>query len=130
MVKRLDLTRRGALLAAAGVGAGLAGCSQEAPRFDPLPAPDGPFKHGVASGDPDQTSLVVWTAVTADGDVRLTLEVATDESFNTIVERRELGPREGVIAIDGARPVKALVEGLEPGREYVYRFRQGDEVSP
>jgi phosphodiesterase/alkaline phosphatase D-like protein len=130
MVKRLDLTRRGALLAAAGVGAGLAGCSQEAPRFDPLPAPDGPFKHGVASGDPDQTSLVVWTAVTADGDVRLTLEVATDESFNTIVERRELGPREGVIAIDGARPVKALIEGLEPGREYVYRFRQGDEVSP
>ncbi|MGY6531920.1 alkaline phosphatase D family protein [Glycocaulis sp.] len=129
MFKPFTLTRRGALLAAAGAGAGLAACSEEV-RFDPLPLPDGPFKHGVASGDPDQTSLVVWTAVTAEGDARTTLDIATDETFNTIVETRELAPREGVIAVNGARPMKALIEGLEPGREYFYRFRHGGEVSP
>ena len=127
MVKRLELTRRGALLAAAGVGAGLGACSQEAARFDPFPVPDGPFKHGVASGDPDQTSFVVWTAVTSVGaGYAVELELATDETFNTIVESRTLTPRDGVIPVDGAMPVKALIEGLEPGRAYFYRFRSGD----
>ncbi|MCC5980474.1 MAG: alkaline phosphatase D family protein [Oceanicaulis sp.] len=129
MFKPFTLTRRGALLAAAGAGAGLAACSEEV-RFDPLPLPDGPFKHGVASGDPDQTSLVVWTAVTAEGDARTTLDIATEETFNTIVETRDLAPRDGVIAVNGARPMKALIEGLEPGREYFYRFHHGGEVSP
>ncbi|KPP82268.1 MAG: alkaline phosphatase PhoD [Oceanicaulis sp. HLUCCA04] len=131
MVKRLELTRRGALLAAAGVGAGLGACSQEAARFDPFPVPDGPFKHGVASGDPDQTSFVVWTAVTSVGaGYAVELELATDETFNTIVESRTLTPRDGVIPVDGAMPVKALIEGLEPGRAYFYRFRSGDAFSP
>ncbi len=128
MFKPFALTRRGALLAAAGAGAGLAACSQEV-RFDPLPAPEGPFKHGVASGDPDQTSIVLWTALTSERPETVRLEIASDASFNTIVEARDIAPRDGVIAVNGARPVKALVGGLEPGREYHYRFRHGGEVS-
>lgn len=127
MFKPFALTRRGALLAAAGVGAGLAACSEEV-RFDPHPVPEGPFKHGVASGDPDQTSLVVWTTVT--GAREAVLEVATDDSFTNIIERRTVTAREGALAIDGAVPMKALVEGLEPGQTYFYRFSLGSETSP
>lgn len=130
MFKPFALTRRGALLAAAGAGAGLAACSSEEVRFDPLPVPEGPFRHGVASGDPDQTSLVLWTALTSERPETVTLELASDDSFSSIIETREIAPRDGVIAVDGARPVKALVEGLEPGAEYFYRFRHGGEVSP
>lgn len=127
MFKPFALTRRGALLAAAGVGAGLAACAEEA-RFDPHPVPEGPFKHGVASGDPDQTSLILWTAVT--GAREAVLELATDESFTGIIERRTVTAREGALAVDGAVPMKALVEGLEPGQTYFYRFTLGSETSP
>lgn len=130
MVKKLDLTRRGALLAAAGVGAGLTACSQAAPRFDPLPVPEGPFKHGVASGDPDQTGVVLWTAVTAAETGPVGLEIATDDAFSNIVRRESVSPRAGVLRIHDAVPVKMLVEGLEPGGVYFYRFTHGGNVSP
>lgn len=130
MAKPFALTRRGALLAAAGMGAGLTACSEEV-RFDPWPAPEGPFKHGVASGDPDQHSVVLWTALTSDSDIReAVVELASDEGFTQIIERRSVTARDGALPINGAVPLKTLVEGLEPGRTYFYRFRAGSETSP
>ena len=35
-----------------------------------------PFRHGVASGDPDATSVVLWTRVTTSGEVVVTGELA------------------------------------------------------
>ena len=57
-------------------------------------------------------------------DVEVAWEIAADEDFDTIVRtgteiaRPELG-----------HSVHAEVSGLEPGREYWYRFHAGDEES-
>lgn len=116
------LTRRGALLGAAGLS--LAACGER--RLEPLPQREGPFKHGVASGDPDQTSLVVWTAVTGPAD-GLTLEVSDDPDFTA--------PRNVALAaagepVDDVTPFKAFLSGLTPGAPVWYRFRLGEQLSP
>ncbi|NBB63068.1 alkaline phosphatase [Pseudomonas sp. ODNR1LW] len=90
------------------------------------------FLHGVASGDPDQHSAVFWTRVTpADpsaGDVLVDLEVAHDAAFNEIVRRssglRARATRDFTVKhdLDG--------QGLEPGREYFYRFIANGVTSP
>jgi alkaline phosphatase D len=86
---------------------------------------NGPFRHGVASGDPDATSVVLWTRVTTSGEVTLVGEVAEDLAFTRIVGQGEIttGP-------DRDHTAKWLATGLEPGRAYYYRFRLDSEVSP
>ncbi|MFN4018914.1 MAG: alkaline phosphatase D family protein [Erythrobacter sp.] len=88
-------------------------------------ANDGPFRHGVASGDPDPTSVVLWTRLTTSGDVRLVGEIAADPEFTAIALRSDLttGPERDYT-------VKWLAGGLEPGRAYYYRFILDGEVSP
>ena len=66
MSQQFKLTRRAALAGAAGLGLAATACSREEPSFAPRPPADGPFKHGVASGDPDQSSIMLWTAITAE----------------------------------------------------------------
>lgn len=88
-------------------------------------ARDGPFRHGVASGDPDAASVVLWTRVTTSGDVTLVGEVAQDPDFTRIVLNTEI-----VTGRDHDHTVKWLARGLEPGRTYYYRFRLDSEVSP
>lgn len=85
----------------------------------------GPFRHGVASGDPDATSVVLWTRVTTSGTVTLQCEVARDQSFGEIVARGEIvtGPEQDHTA-------KWLATRLEPGRTYYYRFVLDGAVSP
>ena len=89
---------------------------------------DGEFAHGVASGDPDQQSVVIWTRVTpltsAPGG-RVKWEVANDEAFREIVAAGEMvsGP-----ARDWT--VKAIARGLAPGRTYYYRFHAKNAASP
>ena len=92
-----------------------------------------PFSLGVASGDPLPDGVVLWTRLaprplegggmpTAMVDVDW--EIARDVQFTSIaqkgtaVARPELG-----------HSVHVEVSGLEPGREYWYRFRAGDEIS-
>lgn len=79
----------------------------------------GMFTHGVASGDPLQTAVIVWTrCVTADARRgRIAWEVAEDEAFERIV-------KSGVADVSPARDfcVKVDVTGLAPGRPYAYRF--------
>ncbi len=85
------------------------------------------FPQSIASGDPRPTSVVLWTRVVdadnPDGDLTLTLDMATDEAFSQRV------------ALDGAPSgsltakaefdhcVKTRVDGLAPGTTYYYRFR-------
>lgn len=85
---------------------------------------DGPFRHGVASGDPDATSVVLWTRVTTSGPVTVTAEIAHDPAFTRIAARAEIatGP-------DRDHTVKWLARGLEPGRTWHYRFRLGGALS-
>lgn len=85
----------------------------------------GPFRHGVASGDPDATSVVLWTRLTTSGKVVLQCEVAHDQSFSRIVAKHEVvtGPEQDHTA-------KWLATGLEPGKTYYYRFLFDGKVSP
>ncbi|MGD7788304.1 alkaline phosphatase D family protein [Propionibacteriaceae bacterium Y1700] len=105
------------------------------PPFGRLP--DGLFALGVASGDPWPDGFVAWTRLAPDptapdglsgmpdSEVRVEWEVSADDSFRRIVRR-------GVERAERrwAHSVHAEVRGLEPGREYWYRFRVGREVSP
>ncbi|MCP2671440.1 alkaline phosphatase D family protein [Maricaulaceae bacterium EIL42A08] len=119
MQNEMKLTRRAALLAGVGATAALGACSE--PSFAPLGQPDGPFKHGVASGDPDQTSVMLWTAVTGDEGAPVTVELAADEAFEDFMYEAEAGPAGP--PTNGATPYKILIEGLQPAQRIYYRFR-------
>lgn len=75
------------------------------------------FTHGVASGEPSQTSVVLWARYLAPNAVRLRVEIADDPSFQRIVIT---GETEASPAADNCTSV--LAEGLAPGRWYHYRF--------
>jgi phosphodiesterase/alkaline phosphatase D-like protein len=126
MADALKLTRRTALLAGAGAAAALSACSEE--RFAPLARLEGAFKHGVASGDPERTSLMLWTAVTGSAGAPVMIEVARDASFTDLILDAEAGPAGA--PVDDAVPHKVLAEGLAPGEAVYYRFRFRDQVSP
>ena len=93
-----------------------------------------PFTLGVASGDPLPDGIVLWTRLAPeplDGGgmpmavVEVGWKVASDPLMRRIVRRGS----------ELARPelghsVHAEVHGLEPGREYWYRFVVGRERSP
>ena len=74
------------------------------------------FFHGVASGDPDESSVVIWTRLSGyHAPVICRWLVATDENFSEVITT-------GKQQTNGARDytVKVLVEGLEPGQQYYY----------
>jgi alkaline phosphatase D len=81
------------------------------------------FPEGVASGDPDSHSVLLWTRCPqVDGSPALTLnlEIAEDQSFARIIATSK-APISG--ATDWTSRV--LVGGLKPGRVYWYRFTDG-----
>ncbi len=69
--------------------------------------------NGVAAGDVDQTSAVLWTRSDAPGDVDF--EVATDAGFLDVVATGTASVVETLV------PVKLEVSGLLPGTDYFYR---------
>jgi phosphodiesterase/alkaline phosphatase D-like protein len=97
--------------------------------------PSGVFAHGVASGDPLGTAVVIWTRVTPTPDaapgsgsgpqVPVSWEVAADPAFTTVLQR-------GSVTTDAARDhtVKVDVTGLEPYTRYWYRFTALGATSP
>jgi len=103
---------------------------QTRPRF----ASD-PFSLGVASGDPDARSIVLWTRLAPrplhpDGGmsrapVEVTWEVAEDEGMRKVVRKGKAAatPQLG-------HSVHVEAGGLDPDRWYWYRFRAGDAESP
>ena len=96
---------------------------------------DDPFVLGVASGEPQPDSVVLWTRLAprplqADGGmpaaaVPVRWEVAADARFSQVV-------RQGVAVADPAvaHSVHVQVGGLMPGRTYHYRFEAGGQRSP
>lgn len=78
------------------------------------------FDHGVASGDPLQDRVILWTRATPTepvSSVALLLELATDSNFSQNVQR---------IRVDASQQAdyccKVDVTGLLPGKSYYYRF--------
>jgi alkaline phosphatase D len=140
MRRRDFLKTAGSFVATASMG-GLLGCGDDdgdggQPRDagPPDAGRDGgiarryAFPHGVASGDPRPSSVMLWTRVQADDGsddpVALVLEVATDERFAERVLDQEV---EATRASD--HTVRVLVEGLSPDTIYYYRFSAGADRS-
>jgi len=96
-----------------------------------------PFSLGVASGDPEHNSVVLWTRLApeplaADGHggmppdpVTVRYEVATDHGFRHVVHDGAVEAREEL-----GQSVHAEVRGFRPGFEYFYRFKAGSDTSP
>ncbi|MBY4129375.1 alkaline phosphatase D family protein [Rhodococcus fascians] len=137
MSLRAGATRRQFLTWSAVVGAlaftpQLAGATAHAQS---VVTPDYPFRLGVASGDPLPDSVVLWTRLAVDpfaplggmtpGVVPVRWQIAADENFAQL-------SREGIelaTEFDGWS-IHVDVRGLEPGREYFYRFLVGPHASP
>jgi alkaline phosphatase D len=78
------------------------------------------YPQGVASGDPDATSVILWTRREPEAGAsayRLAVEVAADPGFRRIVAR-------GATRVDATTDwtCRFLAAGLSPASEYFYRF--------
>ena len=94
-----------------------------------------PFSLGVASGDPDHQSVVLWTRLAPKPlypgggmptkNIAVSWEVAKDDSMKSIVASgtTTATPQLG-------HSVHVEPTGLAPDRWYWYRFRCGDAESP
>ena len=117
------LTRRRALGAAATTAAGvsLSGLPNAAAgaRERRLPvARDGSFEWGVSSGLPSPSGIALWTRVGGlDRSSKVILEVAKDDRFRKVVDRRKVIARKR-----RDYTVHTFVKGLKPHHEYFYRF--------
>ncbi len=131
LARRRDVLRAAAGLALAALTqSSLAQTAQPRVRF----VAD-PFALGVGSGYPRPDRVALWTRLApapleADGGMQpeqidVGWEVARDEGFSAIVAR---GRQRAVPEL--AHSVHVEVDGLEPGREYWYRFHAGEAVSP
>ncbi|RLQ23609.1 alkaline phosphatase [Seongchinamella sediminis] len=84
------------------------------------------FAHGVASGDPDAHSVVLWTRITTERRTASGKWIVTEDPEHRRVVKR------GVFATDRSRDmtVKLVIDGLEPGRTYYYSFKYKGKNSP
>jgi alkaline phosphatase D len=83
------------------------------------------FRHGVASGDPDTTSVVIWTRVsTGSPIVEVAWAIYEDPEGNSLIAS---GSRQASAESDYT--VKVIADGLQPGQSYYYRFEAEGEVS-
>lgn len=116
-INRRQFIRLTSLLAgSAFVSTSLGGCvSTRKPS-------DVKFSHGIASGDPTQSAIILWTrAVPLSGQsgsaVTVNWEVAYDNSFTDIV-------RTGSASTSASKDftIKIDVQDLSPNTRYYYRF--------
>lgn len=94
-----------------------------------------PFSLGVASGDSDSQSVVLWTRLAPQPlepyggmttePCAVNWEVADDEGFTKVVAS---GTATAMPQL--GHSVHVVVQGLTPDRWYFYRFRAGDAESP
>ena len=85
------------------------------------------FQHGVASGDPLNDRVIIWTKITPPDSteaVEVDWEVATDSAFDGILKYGKyttVGDQDFTLKVD--------VKGLNPGTKYYYRFKAMGETS-
>lgn len=87
-----------------------------------------PFYHGVASGDPLESSVIIWTRVTpenAEPEVAVEWQMALTDDFSEIVSSGA-----SVTTPERDYTVKIDVEGLSSDQSYFYRFQSEGKFSP
>jgi len=110
------INRRQAVLGVSSTLLLPAACSQY--PVGPDDRADTIFAHGVASGDPEPNSVVIWTRVSSSKDpVAVDWYVAKDSAMLDVVSH-------GQFTTNAQRDhtVKQVVDGLEPGKSYFYQF--------
>ncbi|WP_339689308.1 alkaline phosphatase D family protein [uncultured Parasphingorhabdus sp.] len=75
------------------------------------------FTHGIASGEPSQRSVLLWTRFVGNGDVRLTAEISANPDF---AGAKIAGEVEALV--DRDHIAKITVQDLDPNHWYFYRF--------
>ena len=114
---RMDRRRALVLL---GLGAAAAPATQARAK------PSVSFQHGVASGDPLQDRVMLWTRLTARGSDAVTYRWRLDP-----LDGRGGGKHgAGVTGADRDFTVKVDVVNLDPGRAYSFQFEAGGVASP
>lgn len=129
------LDRRKFLTTGSAVAAGVAASTLPVVASSAAAATSAYFKHGVASGDPLPTAVVLWTRVTpttvstpgSGKGPRVTVawQVATSKTFSTIVKK-------GTFTTSAARDhtIKIDARGLKSATTYWYRFTYKGSHSP
>jgi alkaline phosphatase D len=94
-----------------------------------------PFTLGVASGYPEPNAVVLWTRLApeplvpgggmANEIVPVEWEIARDDAFKEIARRGTV-----YATPDWAHSVHVEAAGLDPARDYWYRFTSGGQRSP
>jgi alkaline phosphatase D len=91
------------------------------------------YPEGVASGDPDPSSVILWTRrpfedpgagaprVKSSGRRMLTVEVAEDDAFRRVVAKAS-----APVSAESDWTTRVLVGRLKPARVYWYRFTDGE----
>ena len=114
----MQINRRAAL-AMMGASAGQVAASQAGAASKDAVAS---FAHGIASGDPADTSVLLWTRVspggTATGSIMVSWWMKPAAGGESVKGQFLTGP-------DRDYTVKVIAEGLKPGTDYVYGFSIG-----
>ena len=131
----MRLTRREFLTVSSRLGAGSVLLSQFPRKLWAKPVfTSYPFTLGVASGDPAPDGVVLWTRLAPDplGDggmpmnaVQLNWELGSDKQMMNLVQRGT-----AIAYAELGHSVHVEVEGLQPGRDYWYRFVVNGIASP
>jgi alkaline phosphatase D len=116
-----EWTRRHFLASAAALGASFAACRVR-PRETRIVAPERRdlYPEGVASGDPEPDSVLLWTRrpfAHGPSEAYLVVELAEDPAFERVVASTRAG-----ISAWSDWTCRVLVGGLAAGRTYWYRF--------
>lgn len=85
------------------------------------------FQHGIASGDPLQDRVILWTHISAPrhNPIDVTWELATDADFKQIIQTGT-----AIAHPEDDHTVHADPAGLQAGTHYFYRFHALGQTSP
>ncbi|QHZ00193.1 Alkaline phosphatase D precursor [Streptomyces sp. S4.7] len=133
--RRQFVTRAGAAAVLAFAANMPSAGAATARRLNPMAISENPFTLGVASGDPQPGTALLWTRLapepyTADSGlpaerVEVEWEVAHDELFAVLVKSGTATAHP-----EFHHSVRVEVAGLAADRVYYYRFRAGTWISP
>jgi len=118
----VKITRRTAIVSTLSVATpGLVSCASD------IDIPDLKFDHGVASGDPTETSIILWTRLTSASTepIKGKWQISSTSDFKRITRKGKFTTKS-----DRDYTVKVDAQGLKPGEAYYYRFKIGKTYSP
>src|SRR5436190_9740155 len=119
----MAFNRREFVQLAAGMGAALAWSGTARASRTKWTERRNLYPEGVASGDPDPSSVILWTRRPFTSGKRqvLTVEVATDPEFHRVIAHA-LAP----VSAEADWTSRVLVGGLKPATTYWYRFTDAE----